>query len=131
MDRSEMGTDKGIRIRLAEDAGIGKWADFSMMFDHAILRKRDVSYSERTLYLKVRRNLYEKKKRKLLFWNIWMAGIDPTADCTLTIRNVEGYEVRDENGGDPGRRRSSLAGYLLQITNSTLDRSVRMITDMA
>lgn len=85
---------------------------FSSIFDHALLNKSDVEYrqKESCLILKLERNEYEKKKKKFLWFNVWIAGKYPSKKCILTIRDVESCSIRDEDDKTPQRQEVLMGG---------------------
>lgn len=95
------GSDMSIEIKGKIDKD--RLAQFSDILDHALLRKSDVEYrkGEECLILGLERNEYEKKKKKILWFNIWVAGKYPTKKCILTIRDIENCNIRDENHKTP------------------------------
>lgn len=96
---SLMSNDSDLSIEIKGKIDKDRLAQFSDILDHALLRKSDVEYrkEEECLILRLERNEYEKKKKKFLWFNIWLAGKYPTKKCLLTIGDIENCNIRDEN----------------------------------
>ena len=76
------------------------WKDYiSYLLDHAVLNKSDVMYqeSEGVLTLKLRRNLFEKKRKKLFGLNLLVFDKHNTQKSILIIKDIENCIIRDED----------------------------------
>lgn len=107
------GSDMSIEIKGKIDKD--RLAQFSDILDHALLRKSELEYrkEEGYLILRLERNEYEKKKKKFLWFNIWVGGKYPTKKCILTIRDIEDCNIRDENLKTPQNETVLIGGVYI------------------
>lgn len=108
-----LSSDQDLHITLEGKITKNEEIWFRSMLDHAWLKKRDVTYEQNdsTLLIKLTRHEQTSKARRKFFGLvIWNNAIPPTKQSLLIIRDVEHYDIRDEDPKIPQKQEVILGG---------------------
>lgn len=111
-----LSNESDISIEITGKIDRERMEQFSNILDHALLNKIDVEYRQKEgfLILKLKRNEYEKKKKKFLWFNVWIAGKYPNKNCILTIRDIEKCNISDEDNKTSQKQEVLIGGVYIK-----------------
>ena len=89
--------DKNLNIETSSDQLEKTIKEINEILDHATFQKEKVDFNEKDKILSIRiiRNRYENIKRKVLWFNIWLANKDPKTECLFVIKDITKVVLSD------------------------------------